>query len=221
VPAPGKPVARPSFEAFFTAADGQGLADRTHRRFFSAGTVPPEQIVDASMTPAEITENALAGLPYPHPTFRRLELRKPGRQYVRSEGRHALAYERVPGRVRFFLDEKVYEDTARALLPEIGAYAAGLIDHIFRVAPTIQIVDGTARLAVEGEGIEALTVEVFAEDARGQRRRLDTPAARGPDAGGSLPALAIPPGTRRIAVAVQGRDRAGAFVAVAEAVVGS
>ena len=46
--------------------------------------------------------------------------------------RRLLAYLRVPGRVRFFLDRAVYRDSARALLPEIGAYAAGLVNHLFR-----------------------------------------------------------------------------------------
>ena len=48
------------------------------------------------------------------------------------EGRRALGYERMPGRVRFFLDEQVYSDAARALLPEVAGYAAGLVEHLLR-----------------------------------------------------------------------------------------
>ena len=45
------PVQRPTVMAFITAADGQGLADRTQRRFFSDGSLPEDAVVDAARRP--------------------------------------------------------------------------------------------------------------------------------------------------------------------------
>ncbi len=64
VPAAGKPVDRPTVLAYFTAADSQGLADRTQRRFFSDGTLPEDGVVDRDTTSHEVLLRGarLAGL---------------------------------------------------------------------------------------------------------------------------------------------------------------
>ena len=70
VPAPRQVVRRPTFDSFFAAPDGAGLADRTQRRFFSDGTVPEDVPVDAATTPREVVEAARASLAYPAPDHR-------------------------------------------------------------------------------------------------------------------------------------------------------
>ncbi len=64
VPSAGKPIDRPTVLAYFTAADSQGLADRTQRRFYSPGTLPEDGVVDRDTTPQEVLLAAarLAGL---------------------------------------------------------------------------------------------------------------------------------------------------------------
>ena len=74
VPAPATPVNRPNVLAYITAADAQGLADRTQRRFFSDGTLPSDVIVDRETTPAEVLRDARDALPYGLPTVPRLDL---------------------------------------------------------------------------------------------------------------------------------------------------
>ena len=60
--------------------------------------------------------DARGSLAYGLPRLPRLELRTLGQRRYAFEGkRRLLAYERVPGRVRFFLDDAVYADTARAV----------------------------------------------------------------------------------------------------------
>jgi len=223
VPAPREVVRRPSVRAYFTAPDGQGLADRTQRRFFSEGTLPEDGVIDYETTAADVARAARASLVYGLPTVPRLELREPGvRQYVTaSDGpngtsRRVLGYERVPGRVRFFLDGHVYADTARALLPEIAGYAAGLIDHLLRAEIT---------LAREGDRIRASVVapaghirggrlRLFAEDAQGRRTELTGFASdsEGLDAA----SVVIPVGTRRVAALLSGQDDAGPVLAFGE-----
>ena len=279
VPLAGKPVDRPTVMAFFTAADSQGLADRTQRRFFSEGTLPEDGVVDRDTTPQQIVRSARESLVFGLPGLPRLELRELGRkQYVYALGderqgrvvltsaparagktrgtaapatapaasgtatapggtttsaasgtspakdgttplpaRRILAYQRVPGRVRFFLDRAVYEDTARALLPEIGAFGAGLIDHLLRGEATIKIEGATAQLAVSGVrgSLRGGKLRVFAEDGAGARREIGSwPAAE--LAAGQTISVSIPAGTRLVAAVLRGQDDAGVLVAAGE-----
>ena len=127
--------------------------------------------------------------------------------------RRLLAYLRVPGRVRFFLDRAVYQDSARALLPEIGAYAAGLVDHLFRADIHLEIKAGSVAVSVTGARgiVRKGEVRLYVEDASGRRSAFaSVPASTTPST------LTIPAGARRIAAALRGEDDAGELVAVAE-----
>jgi hypothetical protein len=217
VPPPLSPMRRPTLRAFFADADGEGLANRTQRRFFSEGTVPGAVPIDASVTPAEVARTARDSLAYPQPTVARLELRKGmARRYVVSEGRRVLAYERGVASVRFGLDDRVHADAAAALLPEIGAYAAGLVDSLLQVRVDLRREGGRLQIKLDGlEGSAEVTrVTVLAEDRRGARRALPVnDAGRVSVAGLGVEA---PTGARRVAVAVAGSDRRGPFIAVGE-----
>jgi hypothetical protein len=227
VPAPGSPVDRPNVMAYITAADSQGLADRTQRRFFSDGTVPDEVVVDRQTTPAEVMQDARESLPYGLPTVPHLDLTALGDihyAYAPAEPhaagapmpprrRRLVAYLRVPGHVKFFLDSAVYRDTAQALLPEIGGYAAGLIDHLFRAEIHLEVTGGTATVSVSGVrgALSSGEIRLFADDAAGKRRAFATVPASGAAASVSVPA-----GARRIAAVLRGADAAGDLVSVAE-----
>jgi hypothetical protein len=255
VPAAGKPIDRPTVMAFFTAADAQGLADRTQRRFFSDGTLPEDGVVDRGTTPQEIVRSARDSLVFGLPGLPRLELREMGRKhYVYALGeerqgrlvltsakppvarapagstasalalagaaappRRLLAYQRVPGRVRFFLDRGVYEDTARVLLPEIGAFSAGLIDLLLRGEAAIKIDGATAQVSVTGArgNISAGKLRVFAQDKSGVRREIGSwPASA--VAGGQVVSVSVPAGTHLLAAVLRGQDDAGVLVAGGE-----
>ena len=225
VPAPRAVIRRPSVSAFFSATDRQGLADRTQRRFFSDGTLPEDGVVDRETSAADIVRTARGSLTYALPTVPRLELRELGvRRYAMvSDGpdappRRLLGYERVPGRVRFFLDGAVYADTARILLPEIAGYAAGFIDHLLRAEIGLSLDGERLRAVVSGPSgkVRGGTLRFFAEDAAGRRREIGT----FPSSGEGLDAasVALPPGTRRAAALLRGMDDAGPVVAFGELV---
>ena len=218
VPAAVTAVRRPTVMSFITAADGEGLADRTQRRFFSDGSLPDDAVVDRGTTTAEVMVDARRSLPYAYPRLPRLELKVMGsRHYAQaSDKRRLLAYERVPGRVRFFLDEAVYADTARVLLPEIAGYGAGLINHLFRAEIHIEVADGAAQLSLTGAqgDVRKGEIRVFSEDGSGLRTALATTVAS------STPArFAIPAGAKKIAAVLRGEDDAGELVAVGEAAI--
>jgi hypothetical protein len=230
LPAPPAVVRRPTFDSFFAASDGAGLADRTQRRFFSDGTVPDEVPVNEASTTRDVVEAARASLVFPLPTVGRLELRGPAggrargpdggeRRYMLIEGRRALGYQRLPGRVRFFLDERVYADAARALLPDVAAYAAGLIDHLFRAQVTLVAEGGQVAVGLEGAagGKADGKLELYVEDAGGRRRALATPdPARSSFPMGSLFQVALPAGTRRVGAVLRGSDAGGELIAIGD-----
>jgi hypothetical protein len=228
VPAAAHPVSRPTVMAYITGADGQGLADRTQRRFFSDGSLPVDPVVDRASTPAEVMRDARESLPYGLPRLPHLALAAMGRRsyaYAPAEasdadkpsgkgrGRRLLGYQRVPGRVHFFLDDAVYADTARALLPEIGGYGAGLIDLLFRGELRLEAEDGQVKVALAGAhgDVSGGQVRLYAEDAAGKRRPFAAV-----DASADGVSVAIPDGARRIAAVLRARDDAGELVAVAE-----
>src|SRR6185369_8293863 len=111
------------------------------------------------------------------PAIGELSLKDMGeRRYVIVDGRRAAAYVRVPGRVRFFLDEAVYADAAKTLLPEIEGYTAGLLDHLLRASLRVQVSGKTATVTLEGAGNlpAAAKVRVFGDDVVGNRKELST-----------------------------------------------
>jgi hypothetical protein len=212
LPAAGALVRRPNLESYFTGSDGEGLADRTNRRFFSAGTVPEDPPVDPAMNTRDVLRLTRESLTYAQPAIGELSLKDVGeKHYLTVEGRRALAYVRVPGRLRFFLDESVYADTARAVLPEIAAYAGGLLDHLLRAGLQLQASGRQVTVSLEGTGplSAGAKVRLFGDDDRGVRREI---------AGGAPGvALAVPPGIKHVVAVVRSADAAGPFVAIGEA----
>ncbi|HVR63109.1 MAG TPA: hypothetical protein VMU50_14500 [Polyangia bacterium] len=227
VPAPGPAIDRPNVRAFFSAPDAQGLADRTQRRFFSPGSLPDDAVVERDTSAHDVLLQARESLPYGWPRLPRLQLRAIGRlEYARSSDgiemlgghpRRLLAYTRVPGRVRFFLDSAVYADSARVLLPEIGAYAAGLVDHLFRAELSLAVSGGTVTMTIAGPrgSLRNARCQMFAEDQVGHRVVI---ATRPCNLDAPLSA-SVPPGTRRVAATLRGEDDAGPLVANAESLV--
>jgi hypothetical protein len=223
VPAPGRVVRRPNLRAFFTASDGQGLADRTQSRFFSDGTVPEDGIVDRDTTTADIVREARKSLTYALPSVSRLDLREMGiRRYVTvSDGpdarpRRVLGYQRVPGRVRFFLDGRTAADSARVLLPEIAGYAAGLIDHLLRTRVLLSGEGDRVRATIVAPAgrIRGGRLRLLAEDGQGRRREIEgfsTDTGAPDDV-----SVTVPPGSRRIAAVLRGQDDEGPVVAFGE-----
>jgi hypothetical protein len=102
------------------------------------------------------------------------------------------------------------------LLPEIGAYGAGLVDHLFRAEVRLEVQNGAVTAWVAGArgAVRGGQVRLYAQDGKG-RRSLIGSVAPAPRAEGAI-SVAIPAGTRRLAAVVRGEDDAGPLVAVAE-----
>ncbi len=216
LPAAASPVPRPNLESFFVAGDGKGLAQLTQQQFFSPGTLPQDFVFAPNDTPSDAVAIANQSLVFPEPKVAGLDVRPSQRtRYVLRDGIRVLAYQCTGRRVHFFLDRAVHADSARRWLPEIEAYAAGLVDHLLRTSIKLAVTGAEATATLEGlRGSLAVGIplHVFAEDAAGSRKEIAAPLLRA----GQPETIGIPTGTRKLAAFVRGKDDAGIFVATGE-----
>lgn len=216
LPTAATPVVRPDIESFFAAGDGKGLAQATQQRFFSPGTIPRDFVRDPDDTPSDAVRIANQSLAFPEPKVAELDLRPSGRtRYVLRDGIRVLAYQCSDRRVHFFLDQSVHADVARRWLPEIEAYAAGLIDHLLRASMKLSVAGGEATVVLEGlrgQAAAGTTLHIFAEDSAGARKEIATPRYRS----GQPETIAVPKDARKLAAFARGKDDGGVFVAAGE-----
>jgi hypothetical protein len=154
-------------------------------------------------------------LEFSSPTLSSLVLRPAqSRHYLALEGHRVLAYENSGTQVRFFLDDAVYADMARALLPEIAGYAGGLLNHLLRAHLEMTAAGTSVTVRLGGEVKEGGALRVFVEDGNGRRRELPgTAASLAP--GGEI-VVNPPAGARKLAAVLRARDLGGPFVAAGE-----
>jgi len=215
LPAAAAPVSRPDLASFFASTDGKGLANRTQRRFFSEGTMPADVSLEPDTKVDDVVRRARESLAYPSPTVSALVLRPAQRRrYLAVEGHRVLAYENNGTQVRFLLDDAVHADMARALLPEIGGYAAGLLNHLLRGSLEMTAAGTKVTVGLGSDVKQGGALRVFAEDSNGRRREL--PEAAATLAPGSDLVFDVPAGTKKLAAVLRGRDVGGPFVAAGE-----
>jgi hypothetical protein len=170
---------------------GRGLADRTARRFFSPGTLPPR-----------------AKIPAVRPT----DLGYVGNVEVRH-----LAAVTLDGRHR--LDARCLEEYAEQLLPEIGAYAVAALEHLFRGRLETRVTEGDLHVVVRDVALGAGTLTILGDDADGKRTRLRTVEISSARPGAEIAKLGAPRGARRLAVVFRGVDGAGAPIVITDELV--
>ena len=215
LPAAGALVSRPDIASFFASTDGKGLADRTQRRFFSEGTIPADVSIERDTKVADVVRRARESLEFSSPTLSSLLLRPAqSRHYLALEGHRVLAYENTGTQVRFLLDDAVYADMARTLLPEIAGYAAGLLNHLLRARLEMTAAGSSVTVRLASEINEGGALRVFVEDGSGQRREL--PGAGATLSPGGEVVVSPPAGARKLAAVLCGRDVGGPFVAAGE-----
>ena len=232
VPAPsGPPVARPSLRDYFVAADGQGLAQRTQRDFFSPGSLPRPVVVAGLGSPAAVAAAANATLPFPAPRLRTLDLgaaARGGGYLGTSRVPYLLSYRLAPsGRLEFGLDERTHAAYARVLLGEVAAYAAGALEHLFRGRLAFQLAPAQGAAASAHDAPAAAVVNlgpalgegrltVLFEDARGRRRPVLTRTLAATRVGAALGRVTVPRGAVRLVAVFSGHDGAGEPIVVVE-----
>jgi hypothetical protein len=208
VPAPARVVTRPTLRAFFTAADGSGLADATASRWFSAYTLPqPTRIGSggrAQVNPALVR-------PRPTPPDRLNLMAASSDQGVTlssAEGTCLARYRVTSGVLSWFLDDDCLLEQAGAILPEVASFSAGLLDFLLRGELEVTIAGSEVQVAT-ASAVGAGELEILGEDEAGVRTPITTvkvAAATEPTAVGRA---ALPAGARRAIAVFRGVDGAG------------
>ena len=166
---------------------GQGLADRTARRFYSPGSLPA---AGAEPPPALQPPQAPSG-------------------YVgSSEIAHLAAYRREPAGIFYWLDERCHHDYAEALLPDIGRSVVTAFELLFRGKLEIAADDGKLVVRAAELPLGKGRVSLFADDEKGNRRLIagsDVSAA----AAGDVLVTAPPDAGKHLAALFRGVDASG------------
>ncbi len=204
VAAPTRVITRTHLREFFTGhtKEGDGLADVIARSYFSPHTLPSSTRVGAETRPK---------LSRPEPALpARLNLmaasRDDGTTLRDASGICLARYKVDHGVLGFWIDDDCMLEQIAAILPEVAAYEAGLLDFLLRGDLTINVGDG---VVVSGAGFGAGTVEVLAEDDRGVRTSLGAAQVAGGPAQGDLIRVPAPATATRVVAVYRGVDSAG------------
>jgi hypothetical protein len=202
VPGPSRIVTRQRVRDYFSAQDGSGLADVISRAYFSPNTLPEATRVAGETRPRLVR---------PEPSLpARMNLMAASRDEgttLRAPDGTCLARYKVESSVlTFHLDDDCMLEQAAAILPEVAAYGAGLLDFLLR-GELVLSVDNDA-LAITAEGLGAGELEILVEDNRGVRTSVATTAV----AAGASPLArmaTLPAGGARIVAVFRGVDAGG------------
>jgi hypothetical protein len=196
VPEPGgAPIARAHLEEYFRDHQGGGLAERTARRFFTDGTLPG---TGRYSLPVASAGRAAHG-------------------WAQSDDlRHLLAWRRYGDEIVWTLDDRCRLDYAEALLPEIGRYAAGALELLFRGRLDLAEKDGALHVAVGELALGAGRVTIFADTPDGARKPILSRAVSGAAPGEELGFASRPAGTAHATALFRGVDTAGEPIVIVQ-----
>lgn len=200
VPGPSRVVTRTRLRDFFSSKDGGGLADLIARSYFSPNTLPATTHVTGDPKPR---------LARPVPALpARLNLmaasRDDGSVLRDAKGTCLARYKVERNAVAFAIDDECMIEQIDAILPEVVAYEAGLLDFLLRGELQLSL---DASVTVTGKGLGAGTIEVYADDDRGVRTKLaSTAVAAGSE---ELVRVAAPTSGARVVALYRGVDAAG------------
>ena len=198
------PIERASLRAFFTDPDGKGLADLTAASYFSAGTMP-----------RSVRVGGTAALVRPAPALpSRLNLLAasgddPATYSV--DGVCRLRYQVEKGIVRFSTDDECMLEQVEAILPQVVSYSGGLLDWLFRGELEVTPDPGSPgrAIVVTRAALEAGTLEVLTEDARGVRTSVKTVTVAKAAEGDAIATIDVPAGARAVHVVYEGGELIG------------
>lgn len=202
VPPPSRKVEGLRLREFFSSKEGNGLADLIARSYFSSNTLPGDSRIGGESRPP--LARAQPALPS------RLNLmaasRDDGTTFRNTAGTCMARYRVEHGLLVFWLDDECMLEQVGAILPEVAAYEAGLLDYFLRGELAIQI---GQNVVVSGKELGAGTIEILVEDDRGVRTSLGTALIQGADTSTALANVGTPASGTRVLAVFRGVDRNG------------
>jgi hypothetical protein len=207
VPGPTRVVTRATLRAFFTSKDGDGLADETAARWFSANTLPGTiRIGTGGRT---VSPPLVKPRPVPPTRLNLMAASQPQGTSLTDEHGVCLARYRVErGVLTFWLDDDCMLAEVDTILPEVSSYASGAIDFLFRGELDVGVSGGRVEARAKG-ALGAGQLELLAEDARGVRTPVAAKAISTAADGAAMGDAQLPDGTKRAVALYTGVDGAG------------
>jgi hypothetical protein len=204
VPGPSRVITRAHLRDYFTSADGNGLADKIAKSYFSPNTLPE---------PTHVGEETHPRLVRPQPGLpTRLNLMAASRDdgtTLRSPDGTCLARHKVDhGVLQFTIDDDCMLEQVSAILPEVAAYETGLLDFLLRGELTLTLATGGAQVTIASKGLGPGTIELVVEDDRGVRTPAGTQAVAAGH-GDELAHFPVPTAGSRVLAVFRGTDAAG------------
>jgi hypothetical protein len=164
---------------------GQGLADRTARRFFSPGSLPPMGVTPPPSLQPPSSPSGYVGS---------------------ADVAHLAAYRKEPVGTVYWLDERCHKDYADALLPEIERAVITALDLLFRGRLEVAASDGTVEVRAADVTLGKGRVSLFADDEKGNRKKLSSAEVPA----GAEVLLRAPTDAKKLAAVFRGVDSARA-----------
>ncbi len=211
-PRTGIPLAPSLHEHLLGHGAYEGLTRFTARRFWSESSLPPPRAVSVDLDPEAAATAVLAGesgLAAEEIAGARLAPWPSSAGYlVSSTGRGLAAFDTDPeGRVRLFLDRRVYRDQAAHLIPAGVDASASILDLMFPEFPPLEVDfdTGVLDLDVRGALFEPV-LTVLLEDDAGVRTPRQRIALRPEQRNHVVDAFPVPlPENARLVLLVEGR----------------
>jgi hypothetical protein len=212
VPGPAKVIGDRPLRAFFTAADGSGLADRTARAWFSEGTLP--RPLDLGGNPRGALQRLVRTVQRPAPVPPvDLDLDaaagEAGGELADKSGACLARYRVENRRLSWSIDDACALEQVGVILPVVSGYAAGLLESLFRGTLALEA-DPAGGVLVRAGAVDLGpgTITAFWDDARGIRKPLGAVQKVNGAGHGAIAAKfqAPPTEARRVSALFEGAD---------------
>ncbi len=212
VPAPNDKPAITGLGAFFSNAEGTGLADITERSYFSNGTLPALTPVERNAGASELMRRIQSKLRRPEPSPPpRLDVvaarNKAGATWTNADGVCLTRYKWERARMRFWIDDRCALEQLEAILPTVSAYGVAFLDELFPGDLRLEASGQALRVRADSPRFGAGKVQAFSDSADGSRSEYFS-AELSPGASLEIPAPGK--GSVRVTVLFDGRDATGA-----------
>lgn len=208
----GTPLAPTLHQHLLGAGDYPGLSRLTSEHFWSESSLPAPRNVPLTLD----AEAAAAYLVGDNPGLAIAELEgahltpwPATTGYLRSStGRGLAAFDTdEEGRLRLFLDRRIYRDQAAHLIPAGVEASASVLDLLFPAFPDVDVDFDAGIIDLDlREGLHDPVLTVSMEDGQGQRTRVQRVVVRAGQRNHIVDAFATPlPEDKRLVLELEGR----------------
>lgn len=212
---PEGPLAPTVLGHWLGAPGFEGLARRAGSRFLSESTMPPPRVIAPDASP-EAAATAILGdgaglLPEEREGARLTPWPAAAGYLVSSTGRMLAAFDTdEQGRIRLYLDRRVYRSQSNQLIPVAVDVSASVLDLLFPAFPSVDVDrEGRSLELALNEDLQDPTITIFLENTAGDRARVSSHRLRPGQPNRLDGVLPAEQDEQRVVLVLEGRSAAG------------